>query len=86
MMNMSNAGNSNTTKVRGKGTCDWMVGNQKESLEFNSMGVSVGSNDARFARYLGGLARDHNIVPLTFEHWPKISTSTKDLLWDTIHV
>lgn len=64
----------------------WMVGNQKESLEFNSMGVSVGSNDARFARYLGGLARDHNIVPLTFEHWPKISVSTKDLLWDTIHV
>lgn len=56
MMNMSNEGNSNTTKGRGKGTCDWMVGNQKESLEFNSMGVSVGSNDARFARYLGGLA------------------------------
>lgn len=84
MVNVSYAGQ--ITNVRGKGTCIWMKDNQKEPLEFNSMGVSVGSNDGKFSRYLGGLARDHNMLPLVPKHWPKVSQVTKDLLWETIHV
>ncbi|XP_024156041.1 uncharacterized protein LOC112164030 [Rosa chinensis] len=68
-------GTGKTTKVRGKGTCTWMEDNKKESLEFNSMGVSVGSNDGKFGRYLGGLARDSNVLPLVTKPWPKVSTT-----------
>ena len=76
-----------TNNVRGKGTCTWMEDDKKETFEFNSMGVSVGSNDGRFARYLGGLARDNNVVPLVGKTWHKaLSDEEKKNLWDQIHV
>jgi hypothetical protein len=53
-------------------------------VSLNNSGFPIGKNAAMFGNFLGTLARDGILAPLTYKKWKSIPKENKDVMWHII--
>lgn len=56
----------------------------KKVIEYNERGQPIGVNRAKYANYLGVLAR--TMVPISIPNWFKVTPELKAKLWSSVEV
>lgn len=75
------------TKRKGRGYDKPKWGKSgKESIAFTKDGLCVVSKDAKLSRYLGSLARNYSLLPLSPSNWRAYDDAEMNRLWKLISV
>lgn len=56
------------------------------SITTNELGEPVGPEAHKFISYLGILARDGNLAPLTYTDWRALPETNKEKMWEEVQV
>lgn len=56
------------------------------SVAINELGEPVGDNAPKLTSFLGLMARDGNLAPLTLANWSKISNENKEKMWQIVQL
>ncbi|KAK1323187.1 hypothetical protein QJS10_CPA02g00558 [Acorus calamus] len=84
-------GHSNTVSTgrgkRGPTRCHsvWKMDyGQRIPVSMNEFGQAVGPNAARLISFMGTIARDGHMVPLTYVDWRRVPDELKEAMWNII--
>ena len=83
------AGADNVPNKRGPNRFDdiWnMPPGKKLLLQLNKAGQPVGKNAGSWARWLGTVARRHDMCPINYVRWPLVPQQYKNRCWEAIQV
>ena len=59
---------------------------KKLLLQLNKAGQPVGKNAGPWARWLGIVARRHDMCPINYVRWPLVPQQYKNRCWEAIQV
>ncbi|CAL1370001.1 unnamed protein product [Linum trigynum] len=54
---------------------------RKMVVPLNDLGQAIGSEGRKLASFLGTLARDGNLAPVTLVHWSRVPKANKETMW-----
>ena len=83
------AGADNVPNKRGPSQFDdiWnMPPEKKLFLQVNKASQPVGKNAGSWPRWLGIVARRHDICPISYVRWPSVPQQYKNRCWEAIQV